>query len=65
MSTTKQSSVGGVSFLGMLFIAFLVLKLTGIIEWSWWWVSCPLWAPVAIAMCVIVVIGAYEFLSNK
>jgi len=27
-----------------LFIVFLVLKLTGAIAWSWWWVTAPLWA---------------------
>jgi hypothetical protein len=33
----------------MLFIVFLILKLTGTIDWSWWWVTCPLWlGPVTI-----------------
>jgi hypothetical protein len=27
-----------------LFIVFLILKLTNTIDWSWWWVTCPLWA---------------------
>ncbi len=26
-----------------LFLVFLVLKLTGFIAWSWWWVTAPLW----------------------
>ena len=29
--------------LGAVFIVFLVLKLTGVIDWSWWWVTAPLW----------------------
>jgi hypothetical protein len=41
-----KSSRGG-SLIGLLFIAFLVLKLTGVIDWSWWWVTSPLWLPVA------------------
>jgi hypothetical protein len=32
----------------LLFCIFLVLKLVGVIDWSWWWVSAPLWAPVAL-----------------
>ena len=28
---------------GLLFLIFLVLKLTGVIDWSWWWVTAPLW----------------------
>ena len=38
----------GVGLLDMLFITFLVLKLTGIISWSWWWVTAPLWAPIVL-----------------
>lgn len=33
---------------GALFLVFLVLKLMGIIAWSWWWVTAPLWLPVLI-----------------
>jgi hypothetical protein len=34
----------------VLFCIFLVLKLTSVINWSWWLVTVPLWAPVALAM---------------
>lgn len=37
-----------ISFPGLLFITFLVLKLTDVIDWSWWWVSAPLWIPLAV-----------------
>ncbi len=45
------------SLAGVLFIVFLVLKLTGVIAWSWWWVTAPLWIPAAIWGVVIVVGG--------
>lgn len=32
----------------LVFLAFLVLKLAGVIAWSWWWVTAPLWVPVAL-----------------
>jgi hypothetical protein len=32
--------------MGMLFVAFLVLKLAGAVDWSWWLVTAPLWVPV-------------------
>ena len=38
-----STNTGGVTFAGLLFIAFLVLKLTGVIAWSWLWVTAPLW----------------------
>ena len=40
----------GIGFSGILFIVFLILKLTGYIDWSWWWVTAPLWIPFVIAM---------------
>ena len=47
---TNNSSSGGIGFLGLLCIVFIVLKLTKLISWSWWWVLCPLWTPLAIAL---------------
>ena len=34
----------------LLFILFLTLKLTGLIAWSWWWVTSPLWLPAVFAI---------------
>jgi len=48
-------TVGGTSFLNLLFLVFLSLKLTNVISWSWWWVTAPLWGPVALAIVTIVV----------
>ena len=48
MNDNKQS--GGISFCGLLTIAFVVLKLTGYITWSWWWVLAPTWIPLAIVV---------------
>ena len=48
----------GIGFSGILFIVFLILKLTGYIDWSWWWVTAPLWIPFAIAMIYLVFILA-------
>lgn len=50
---------GGVGFLGLLSIAFIVLKLTGVISWSWWWVLAPLWGPLALVavMFVLILLG--------
>lgn len=37
----------------LLAIAFIVLKLTGVISWSWWWVLAPIWIPIGIALLLI------------
>jgi hypothetical protein len=41
---------GGVGVCGALGTAFVVLKLCGVVDWSWWWVLAPLWAPPAAAL---------------
>lgn len=48
-----SSSGTGVGFTGLLAITFIVLKLTGFIHWSWWWVLSPIWVPLIIAILLI------------
>lgn len=31
-----------------LFLVLLVLKLTNVIAWPWWWITAPLWGAVAL-----------------
>lgn len=45
MSDNSKSS--GIGLGTILFIIFLILKLTDNIDWSWWWVTSPLWLPIA------------------
>jgi hypothetical protein len=40
----------------LLFIVFLVLKLTGNIDWSWWWVTSPLWLPGVLVIIFIIIV---------
>ncbi len=42
MSNSSSSSSGGIGFSGLLTIVFIVLKLVGKIDWSWWWVLAPI-----------------------
>lgn len=34
-------------------LIFVILKLTHVIEWSWFWVLCPFWLPPAIVLGVV------------
>lgn len=51
-TTTKSSEIG---FLGLLTVLFVGLKLTGYIDWSWWWVVSPLWIPLALLISIIII----------
>ena len=39
---------------GTLFIIFLILKLTKVIDWSWWWVTAPLWGGILLWVIIFV-----------
>lgn len=56
----KSSQGGGIGIGMILFLIFMTLKLTNNIDWSWWWVTAPLWIPVALVLglLVIALIGA-------
>ena len=57
MSETKKSiTVGGTGFFNLLFLVFLVLKLTKVIDWSWWWITAPLWGPISISLLFFVLV---------
>lgn len=61
----KDMKEGGISLGTVLFIVFLVLKLTGTITWSWWWVTAPLWIPVAIVVAFLIISGLIIFLLGR
>lgn len=53
MSYSNENSttvIKGVGLLDLTFLVFLVLKLTKVIDWSWWWVTAPLWGQVVLAL---------------
>ena len=53
MDSQKTKITIGSSFLDMLAVAFIVLKLIHVINWSWWWVLSPLWIPLTIALLLV------------
>lgn len=54
MSDTVNS--GGVGFPGLLTVAFIVMKLTGYIAWSWWWVLSPLWISAGLGILILIIL---------
>ena len=48
----KRSS-SSLKFGSLLTLIFVIAKIWGYIDWSWWWVFCPLWIPVAVVFGVI------------
>lgn len=57
MSKQSEAKSGGIGVLGLLGVSFVVLKLTGVIDWSWWWVTVPFWGVLAIVLVIIISIS--------
>lgn len=53
-----NGSSSGISVTGVLTIVFVILKVLGVIAWSWWWVLSPLWIGFGIAALVFLLIMA-------
>lgn len=63
-SESNRSSSGGIGLCGATFVVFLVLKLVGVIDWSWWWVTAPLWGPLALILLAVAVVGVVVLVSK-
>ncbi len=48
-----QNKNRGVSFLGLLTLLFIGLKLSDHIDWSWWWVLSPLYIPISVSLFLL------------
>lgn len=54
MSNQNQTSSSGIGVFTLLGVAFVVLKLTGYISWSWVWVTLPFWGGFAVAIVLFI-----------
>ena len=52
----NKAGCGSVGIAGTLTIVFIVLKLCGLIAWSWWWVLSPLWISAILWVILVVVV---------
>lgn len=53
MSESNSSSSGGIGVVGLLGVVFVVLKLTHVIDWSWWYVTLPFWGGLALGLVIV------------
>ena len=55
MASSDSLGNGGIGLTGLLAVAFIVLKLIGFIDWSWWWVLSPIWISVTIVVLLAII----------
>lgn len=56
MNNKESNSKGGIGFCGALTIAFIILKLCKVINWSWLWVLSPIWIPICLLVIILIII---------
>ena len=61
----NHNTATGIGFSGLLTVAFIVLKLTHVIDWSWWWVLSPLWITFAIWLIIVLVVFVIAALMDR
>jgi len=50
---SSASPSGEVRFVGLLAVTLALLKICGVIAWSWWWVLSPIWITTVLALAVL------------
>lgn len=55
-SNNSSSKSGGIGFVGLLTVAFVVLKLCKVISWSWLWVLSPIWISTLLVVAIILIV---------
>lgn len=64
-AVASSSSSSGIGFTGLLTVAFIVLKLTGHITWSWLWVLSPLWIGLVVVLAIVFFCVAMAVLTGQ
>lgn len=56
VTVNSNQSVRTIGFTGLLGLLFIALKLTGVIDWSWWLVLLPIYAPLALVGIILLIV---------
>ncbi len=63
--SNNNVTTGGITAIDVLQIVFIVLKLCGVIKWSWWLVLMPLWISLGIGIILFIILVIYGIWFNK
>ena len=61
----RNDNAYAMGFADVLLIVFVVLKLVGVIDWSWVWVLAPFWIPTLIIIFLIIAIKIITLVERK
>lgn len=61
----RTEAKGGIGFGGLLTIAFIVLKLCGVINWAWVWVLSPLWISFGLVVLIVMIVFIVALVKER
>ena len=65
----SNGASGGIGLAGIFFIVLFVLKLgvgnTAVMNWSWWWITCPLWGGFVVVAVIVFVVLMFVAIFGK
>lgn len=62
--SNNNSTSGGIGISGLLGAIFVILKLCGVIDWPWWWVTCPFWGGLALLFILLIIFAFFAVINN-
>ena len=62
--SNSSASSGGIGVIGLLGVVFVVLKLCGVIDWSWLWVTAPFWGGFALLFAFLLLAGSVAGIAS-
>lgn len=65
MNEKSSVSASGIGVTGLLGVVFIVLKLVGVINWSWWWVLSPFWISLILGLVLIGVAVVLNIIADR
>lgn len=65
MNNKGKSAGGGMGICSVLTIVFIVLKLTGVIDWKWVWVLAPTLVTLALVVVCLLFLGIVKYLEER
>ena len=65
MENTNKTTVKTISFSSLLTIAFIVLKLCGVIAWGWVWVLSPMWIAFLLKLVVVLIAFVIALIAER
>ena len=61
-SSTKSGGIGCLTVVGIVFVVLKLLAIQPVANWSWLWVLCPFWAPIAIVVAIVII---FMIIANR